>query len=82
MKESELLKEYSMDYNMIPTTLFTPMECSSVGYTEDDAVLRYGYENVEIYHSKLPCLEDYVLPQKKMSYIKVILCDNQRVGDN
>ena len=70
MSEEELLEHHSMDYDTIPTTLFTPTECASVGLSEQDAVWKYGYDNVEIYHSKLPGLEDYILPQKSMCYIK------------
>ena len=72
MKETEILKEYSMDYTNIPTTLFTPVECATVGLTEEDAIWRYGYDNIEIYHSKFIGLEEYVLPHKKQSYIKLI----------
>jgi len=61
-----------MDYTNIPTTLFTPTECAAVGLSEEDAIWRYGYENIEIYHSNFTGLEEYVLPKKKQLYIKMI----------
>lgn len=81
MGEKEIMERYSMDYTTIPTTLFTPTECSTVGLSEEDAMWRYGYENIEIYHSSLPSLEDYILPKKRMAYLKVITHkrENERV---
>ncbi len=61
-----------MDYKDIPTTLFTPIECASVGLSEEDAVWRYGYDNIEIYHSKFVGLEEYILPKKRQNYAKVV----------
>ncbi|GFH24573.1 thioredoxin reductase TR1 [Haematococcus lacustris] len=38
-----------MDYNSVPTTVFTPLEYGSVGLTEEEALERYGEANVEVY---------------------------------
>jgi thioredoxin/glutathione reductase (selenoprotein) len=46
-----------MNYKMIPTTVFTPIEYGSVGYNEEDAVQEYGEENIEIYLSEFTTLE-------------------------
>ncbi|XP_046855600.1 thioredoxin reductase 2, mitochondrial-like isoform X2 [Xenia sp. Carnegie-2017] len=37
-----------MDYNKIPTTVFTPLEYSTVGLSEDDAVEKYGEDKIEV----------------------------------
>ena len=39
-----------MDYRMVPTTVFTPIEYGCVGYTEEDAVAEFGAENLEVFH--------------------------------
>jgi hypothetical protein len=41
-----------MDYRMVPTTVFTPLEYGSVGYTEEDAIAQFGEENVEVFHQR------------------------------
>jgi thioredoxin reductase (NADPH) len=46
-----------MDYVNICTTVFTPLEYSCIGLSEDDAVAQYGEENIEVYHSEFIPLE-------------------------
>ena len=41
-----------MDYNLIPTTVFTPLEYSSVGLTEEEALKTIGGDRVDIYHMR------------------------------
>lgn len=37
-----------MDYNTVPTTVFTPLEYSCVGLSEEEAVRKYGEDDVEV----------------------------------
>ena len=37
-----------MDYRMVPTTVFTPIEYGCVGYTEEGAVAEFGADNLEV----------------------------------
>jgi pyruvate/2-oxoglutarate dehydrogenase complex dihydrolipoamide dehydrogenase (E3) component len=46
-----------MDYINICTTVFTPIEYSCVGYSEDDAIAKFGLENIEVYHREFLPLE-------------------------
>ena len=46
-----------MDYQMVPTTVFTPLEYGCVGLTEEAAIAAYGDENVEVYHQYFTPLE-------------------------
>lgn len=46
-----------MDYEKICTTVFTPIEYSCVGLSEDDAIERFGEENIEVFHSEFLPLE-------------------------
>jgi len=46
-----------MDYRNVCTTVFTPIEYGTVGYSEEDAKLEYGEENVEVYHKYFIPLE-------------------------
>lgn len=46
-----------MDYVNICTTVFTPIEYSCVGLSEDDANVQYGEENIDVYHRSFLPLE-------------------------
>lgn len=46
-----------MDYKNVCTTVFTPIEYSCVGYSEDDALEQFGEDNIEVYHSEFMPLE-------------------------
>lgn len=46
-----------MNYDTIPTTVFTPLEYGCCGLSEEDAVKRHGEENIEVYHSIFSPLE-------------------------
>lgn len=39
-----------MDYINVPTTVFTPLEYGSVGYSEEEAKKVFGEENIKTYH--------------------------------
>lgn len=46
-----------MDYKSICTTVFTPIEYGTVGYSEEDAMETFGKDNVEVYHKSFIPLE-------------------------
>ncbi len=46
-----------MDYKLVPTTVFTPLEYSCVGYSEEDAVDTWGRGELNIYHRYFMPLE-------------------------
>jgi len=50
-------KTEAMDYKNVCTTVFTPLEYGTVGWSEDDAKGEFGEENVEVYHSNFTPLE-------------------------
>mmetsp|Transcript_1343 Transcript_1343/g.1652 ORF Transcript_1343/g.1652 Transcript_1343/m.1652 type:complete len:621 (+) Transcript_1343:166-2028(+) len=47
----------AMDYKNICTTVFTPIEYGTVGYSEDEALEKFGDKNIEIYHKSFIPLE-------------------------
>lgn len=67
-----------MDYTDISTTVFTPLEYGSVGYSEEDAHRMLGKDRVIIYHGYAKHLEWNMSLARSddMGYIKVI-CDKQ-----
>jgi len=46
-----------MDYVNVCTTVFTPIEYSCVGLSEDVAIEKFGEENIEVYHKEFLPLE-------------------------
>jgi thioredoxin reductase (NADPH) len=46
-----------MDYVNVCTTVFTPLEYSCVGLSEDDAIAKYGEAGIEVYHREFLPLE-------------------------
>lgn len=56
-----------MDYADVATTIFSPLEYGCVGLSEEDAVARFGEDNVEIYHAFYKPTEFFV-PQKSVRY--------------
>lgn len=50
-------KSLKMDYNTVPTTVFTPLEYGCVGMSEELAAETYGPDAIEVYHSFFKPLE-------------------------
>ena len=38
-----------MDYKNVATTVFTPLEYGAIGYAEEDAIEKFGEENLEVW---------------------------------
>jgi thioredoxin reductase (NADPH) len=66
-------KRALMDYTRVPTTIYTQVEYSCVGMSEDEAIEKYGESRIEVYHTTFTPLE-YQLPMKTelICYIKII----------
>lgn len=56
-----------MDYRNVCTTVFTPLEYSTVGYSEDEALAEFGKDNVEVYHKYFVPLE-WTISQSRGEY--------------
>ncbi|XP_053444759.1 thioredoxin reductase 2, mitochondrial isoform X2 [Nycticebus coucang] len=62
-----------MDYDSVPTTVFTPLEYGCVGLSEEEAVARHGQEHVEVYHAYYKPLEFTVAGRDaSQCYIKMV----------
>ena len=69
-----------MDYQSIPTTVYTPLEYGMVGLAEDVAIEMFGDENVEVYHQYFKPLEWRLLYPRRSDfacYAKLI-CNKAR----
>ncbi|XP_076469730.1 thioredoxin reductase 1, cytoplasmic-like [Babylonia areolata] len=70
------------DYMSVPTTVFTPIEYGAIGYAEEDAIEKFGDDNIEVYHSNFMPLE-WTVPHREENacYAKLICnkAENERV---
>jgi thioredoxin reductase (NADPH) len=64
-----------MDYQNVCTTVFTPIEYSCVGMSEDDALEKYGEDNIDVYQREFTPLEWATSPARGHStaYAKVVV---------
>uniref|UniRef100_A0A183AEW3 thioredoxin-disulfide reductase (NADPH) n=1 Tax=Echinostoma caproni TaxID=27848 RepID=A0A183AEW3_9TREM len=69
------------DYVNVPTTVFTPIEYGACGLSEENAIAKYGQENIEVYHSHFIPLEWTVPHRPDDGYAKLICLktENERV---
>jgi thioredoxin reductase (NADPH) len=57
-----------MNWELIPTTVFTPAEYGAVGYSEEDAVQKFGAEEVETYLWEFTTLEHAAAHREKVEW--------------
>jgi len=70
------------DYDKVPTTVFTPLEYGCIGLSEEDAIKKYGADDIEIYHSNFQPLELTLSKRdENRSYCKLVCLksENERV---
>ncbi|KAH8286083.1 hypothetical protein KR054_002294 [Drosophila jambulina] len=71
-----------MDYADVATTVFTPLEYSCVGMSEESAIEVYGADNIEVFHGYYKPTE-FFIPQKSVRhcYLKAVaeMSGDQRI---
>ena len=70
----------TVDFDKVPTTVFTPLEYSCCGLSEDKAVEKLGEDNVEIYHTEFKPLEWNLTfnHYEDNAYVKLVVDRNER----
>lgn len=66
-----------MDYDLVPTCVFTPIEYGACGLSEEDAQKKFGKENLSNYHIKFKPLEwqtnkNFAGGQDRYAYVKIV----------
>lgn len=65
-----------MDYNEVPTTVFTPLEYGCVGLSEEAAAAKYGKDNIETYILyNTPLARKPPAVSRRRAVPRVYLCD-------
>jgi len=66
-----------MDYKMVPTTVFCPIEYGACGYSEEDATDAFGADAIEVFHTNFWPLEWTVAKRpENASYAKLVCNKN------
>jgi thioredoxin reductase (NADPH) len=71
-----------MDYKFIATTVFTPLEYGCVGFSEEEAIAKFGKDNIKTYHSEFKPLEwNFNLDNPNNCYLKLVtdVSQNEKV---
>jgi len=72
----------TMDYSLVPTTVYTPLEYGACGLPEEVAIETYGEANIEVFHSYYKPLE-WTVPHRgdNACYAKLVchIGENMRV---
>jgi thioredoxin reductase (NADPH) len=64
-----------MDYKMVPTTVFTPSEYGCVGYTEEEAIAKFGADAVDAYLWSWSTLEHQAVHRLKDESVRENIVD-------
>ncbi|RWS08215.1 Thioredoxin reductase 1: cytoplasmic-like protein [Dinothrombium tinctorium] len=67
------------DYLNVPTTVFTPLEYGACGYAEEDAIKKFGADNIEVYIQNFVPLE-WTIAHRPVNacYAKLICLSNEK----
>lgn len=60
----------TMDYDMIPTTVFTPTEYGTIGLSEEDAITKHGADAIEVYLWQWTTLEHQAAHRQKVASLR------------
>mmetsp|Transcript_10658 Transcript_10658/g.25972 ORF Transcript_10658/g.25972 Transcript_10658/m.25972 type:complete len:275 (+) Transcript_10658:550-1374(+) len=74
-------KDDLVNLDHVPTTVFTPLEYGSIGFSEERAIETFGEDKIEVYHSEFTPLEYTVPHRKARCYAKIVVnyLDKERV---
>lgn len=67
------MKDRKLDYNNIPSVIFSHPPCGSVGLSEEEAKKRYGEDEVKIYRSVFTNMY-YALTERKSRTLVKMVC--------
>merc|ERR1711971_131746 len=75
-------QKLKMDYINVPTTVFTPLEYSCCGYSEEAATEKFGEHSIEVYHRKFWPLEWTIAGHDpQLCYMKCITIRDDPSGE-
>ncbi|KAI8896890.1 glutathione reductase [Globomyces pollinis-pini] len=64
--------DYKLDYQNIPSVIFSHPTAGSIGLAEHDAIAKYGKENIKIYQSKFVNMYFAMTDYKPKTHYKIV----------
>lgn len=61
-----------MDYDLIPTVVFSHPPIGTMGLTEPQAIAKYGEENIRVYNSSFAAMYTAVTSHRQMTKMKLV----------
>ncbi|MGF1685179.1 glutathione-disulfide reductase [Photobacterium japonica] len=69
-----------MDYNLVPTVVFSHPPIGTIGLTEQDAIAQYGEDNVKVYQSGFTAMYTAVTAHRQPCKMKLVCAgDDEKV---
>ncbi len=74
--------EAHMDYDLIPTVVFSHPAIGTMGLTEKEAIEKYGYSNIKVYNSSFAAMYTAVTSHRQATKMKLVCAgiDEKVVG--
>lgn len=68
------MKDSKQDYEFIPTVVFSHPPCGTVGYSEDEAIRKFGKDTIKVYYTEFVSMYYSIMKidKKPKSYFKMI----------
>lgn len=74
----EQFKTSKLDYNLIPSVVFAHPEVGSIGYTEPEAIEKFGKENIKVYTTSFTAMYYAMMEQEDKGPTKYkIVCQGK-----
>lgn len=61
-----------MDYDLIPTVVFSHPPIGTIGLTEAEAITKYGKEQIKVYRSSFAAMYNAITPHRALSTFKLV----------
>jgi len=65
-------KDLKQDYEYIPSVIFSHPPCGTIGYTEEEAVEKFGKDNVKVFSTKFTNMYHALIERKAQTFMKMV----------
>ena len=67
-----------MDYELIPTVVFSHPPIGTIGMTEPEAIKKYGQDNIKVYNSSFAAMYTAVTSNRQLTKMKLICAGKEQ----
>lgn len=69
--------EAKMDYELVPTVMFSHPPIGTIGLTEQEAIERFGEANVKVYNSSFAAMYTAVTKHRQLTRMKIVCAGDE-----